>query len=154
MYGPTETVCGITMENPVLSSPSTRTPLGFSVGRESSIYIILPNSNMTLAPIGCIGEIYISGPTVGMGYFGDEEKTRECFLNDPFRGVFRMYKTSDLGWYVMDWFYLFSFSETDRLIRVNHEGRLFFSGRLDDQLNYRGYRVEIGKYLIYNNLNK
>jgi acyl-CoA synthetase (AMP-forming)/AMP-acid ligase II len=106
MYGPTETVCGITMENPVVSSDLDKTPLGFSVGRESSIYIMLPN--MRLAPIGCIGEILISGPTVGMGYFGDEEMTKACFIEDPFRPQFRMYKTGDYGWYGTPYIWLLS----------------------------------------------
>lgn len=97
MYGPSEAVCGFTMENPVRSSRLDKTPVGFSVGRETSVYIML--SNMSLAPVGCIGEIYASGPTVGMGYFGDEKKTKTCFVQDPFRPHFKMYKTGDLGWY-------------------------------------------------------
>jgi non-ribosomal peptide synthetase component F len=82
------------MENPVRSSDLNETSVGFSMGT-TRVYVLDPEFKPT--PVGCIGEICVSGPTVGWGYYGDEEKTRSVFMQDPFRSEFRMYRTGDLG---------------------------------------------------------
>ncbi|KAF9244447.1 hypothetical protein BU15DRAFT_71434 [Melanogaster broomeanus] len=83
---------------------------------------------MKLAPIGCVGEIFVSGPSVGLGYLGDPDATAQLFVEDPFRKEFRMYRTGDLG-------------------RVNHEGRLYFIGRRDNQVWLNG-GFRIGAWLL------
>ncbi|KAJ6583770.1 hypothetical protein B0H10DRAFT_2096372 [Mycena sp. CBHHK59/15] len=122
-YGPTESVCGFTLESPVHSSMSNRTPVGFSLGTTRT-YVL--DSALRPVGVGCIGEICVSGPTVGLGYYGEPEKTAAAFVNDPFRPGFRMYRTGDSG-------------------RVNHEGRLFFIGRTDSQVKLHGNRIELGE---------
>ncbi|KIN96133.1 hypothetical protein M404DRAFT_33536 [Pisolithus tinctorius Marx 270] len=41
-----------------------------------------------------VGEIFVSGPTVSLGY---PEATAQFFMTDPFRKEFRMYRTGDFG---------------------------------------------------------
>lgn len=52
---------------------------------------------MNLAPVGCVGEIVVSSPSVGMGYYGGEQETKQVYVKDPFREGFRMYRTGDFG---------------------------------------------------------
>lgn len=72
------------------SSLSNQTPVGFSLG-STRTYIL--DSALQPVGVGCIGEICVSGPTVGLGYFGEPEKTAAAFVKDPFRPGFRMYRT-------------------------------------------------------------
>ncbi|KDQ13611.1 hypothetical protein BOTBODRAFT_188344 [Botryobasidium botryosum FD-172 SS1] len=124
-FGPTETICGFALEVIMHQSAAHDTPVGFAMEKSTRIYILRPNT-MQPMPVGCVGEIVVSGPIVGMGYHGDMEKTKEVYVDDPFRKGFRMYRTGDFG-------------------RVNHEGRLFFLGRRDMQVGVEGYRVELGQ---------
>ncbi|MEA4921961.1 MAG: D-alanine--poly(phosphoribitol) ligase subunit DltA [Eubacteriaceae bacterium] len=74
------------------------------------------------------GEIVITGDTVSAGYFKDEKQTARAFT----AGRNRSYHTGDKGFI--------------------KNGMLHFSGRLDDQIKYHGYRIELGD--IENNLQK
>lgn len=93
-----------------------------------------------LAPIGTVGELWLEGPLVGRGYFGDADKTRAAFVHDPpwlLRGRGgglghpqagrhgRLYRTGDLVYY-------------------NANGTLTFVSRKDEQVKIRGQRVELG----------
>lgn len=69
---------------------------------------------------GEIGEIWISGANVGLGYRGDPQLTAERFVQ---RGPERLYRTGDLGCLCPD-------------------GTWEFHGRIDDQLKIRGNRIE------------
>ncbi|KIN96151.1 hypothetical protein M404DRAFT_1007001 [Pisolithus tinctorius Marx 270] len=123
-FGPSESICALTVETPVRSSASNNTPVGFSIGGQTRLYVL--GSDMKFEPVGCVGEIFVSGPTVGLGYLGDPEATARSFLMDPFRREFRMYRTGDFG-------------------RVNHEGRLYLTGRRDSQVQLHAYRIELGE---------
>jgi acyl-CoA synthetase (AMP-forming)/AMP-acid ligase II/aryl carrier-like protein len=89
-----------------------------------------------LAPVGCIGELWIEGPLVGQGYIGDPDKTAAAFVEDPewlLRGgpgyvgrSGRLYRTGDL-------------------VRYRSDGSLEFIGRKDSQVKIRGQRVELGE---------
>ncbi|EGN97223.1 hypothetical protein SERLA73DRAFT_161377 [Serpula lacrymans var. lacrymans S7.3] len=122
-FGPTETICCFMLENPVRSSESNETPCGLTLNKTTRVYCL--NPSLESVPVGCVGEICISGPTVGMGYFGNVEKSQEAYVTDPFRKEYRMYRTGDLG-------------------RLNHEGRLLFVGRRDQQIKLNGNRIELG----------
>ena len=54
------------------------------------------DKNLNRVPIGVVGEIYISGIQVGVGYLGKEELTNQKFLQNKF-GKGRMYKSGDIG---------------------------------------------------------
>ncbi|NMG10981.1 non-ribosomal peptide synthetase [Brasilonema sp. UFV-L1] len=73
-------------------------------------------------PVGVIGEIYIGGEGVALGYWNNEKKTQDSFINHPTLG--RLYKTGDLGIW-------------------NKAGYIEFEGRKDSQVKIRGYRIEL-----------
>ena len=76
-------------------------------------------------PSGEVGELYIGGPSVAIGYLNRPELTAERFVPDPFAvdtGA-RMYRTGDS-------------------VRVGPDGDVEFLRRLDEQVQIRGHRVE------------
>lgn len=74
-------------------------------------------------PPGAAGEIWIGGPAVGPGYFGQDDLTAAAFVTCD---NIRWYRTGDRA-------------------RWDAEGRLRFLGRRDDQLKIRGQRIEPGE---------
>jgi len=91
-----------------------------------STYVVDENEN--ICPVGVIGEIYVAGVGVGLGYLNDEERTKEKFADDSFapNKQQRLYKTGDLGRYLPD-------------------GKLEFHGRRDYQVKINGQRIELGE---------
>lgn len=77
------------------------------------------------------GELCISGPQVGNGYFGRAELTTEVFVESlrPDVDGGRMYRTGD----VVSW------------TEVDGTRMLQFLGRIGDQVKIRGNRVELGE---------
>lgn len=78
--------------------------------------------------IGIVGEIYLSGVCLAEGYQNLPELTEETFITNPLpegRGE-RLYKTGDLAKYHPD-------------------GTIEFLGRIDHQIQLRGYRIEVGE---------
>ncbi|MGH2666635.1 amino acid adenylation domain-containing protein [Flavobacterium sp.] len=85
------------------------------------------DANKKRVPVGVKGEILLAGPCVGRGYFNDEKRTEEAFLNGPMEGITsadRIYKTGDLGRFMPD-------------------GTMEFLGRNDNQVKILGYRIEL-----------
>lgn len=120
-YGPSEThvVTTYTIE-PHCEIP-TIPPIGKPISN-NRIYIL--NQNKGLQPVGVIGEMYISGDNVGMGYFNQPELTCEKFLDDPFVKGEKMYRTGDMARWLPD-------------------GNIEFLGRIDHQVKIRGFRIEL-----------
>jgi thioesterase domain-containing protein len=126
-YGPTECSDDVT-HYPIYEAPDEM---------QSSVPIGRPIPNMRLyvldrrlepLPIGVSGELYVGGIGVGRGYLGDERRTAEAFVDDPFgsEAGARLYKTGDLARYLPD-------------------GNLEFLGRVDFQVKLRGFRIELGE---------
>jgi amino acid adenylation domain-containing protein/non-ribosomal peptide synthase protein (TIGR01720 family) len=85
------------------------------------------DENRERVPVGVKGEIYLAGPCVGRGYFNDEKRTKEAFLNGPIEGITnqkRIYKTGDLA-------------------RFMPNGTMEFIGRNDNQVKILGHRIEL-----------
>ncbi|WP_405664124.1 non-ribosomal peptide synthetase [Streptomyces sp. RK9] len=122
-YGATE-VCDDTVHDVLDAAPERDfVPLGRPL-RNVNPYIF--DANLDLVPLGSTGEIAFSGVCVGRGYVGDEERTRQAFVADPFRAGTRMYRTGDFGRWLPD-------------------GRIEYLGRHDEQVKIRGYRIELGE---------
>src|SRR6185503_19042508 len=79
-------------------------------------------------PQGMIGEIYIRTAYRSLGYYNQEEQTKEVFIRNPFSQDEQdiVYKTGDLG-------------------RVLKDGNYECLGRRDNQVKIRGVRVELGE---------
>lgn len=118
-YGPSETTICCTMykfKNTL--PPNSITPIGNPIGN-SKIFIL--DKLKKLVPIGKVGEIYVQGECVGNGYLNNPEKTKESFdLKN------RIYKTGDSAKWLPD-------------------GTIMFVGRNDNQVKYRGYRIDLGE---------
>lgn len=127
-YGPTET----TIESSIYINPtkSETKIIGKPLGNEK--YYVLDAYGRPV-PKGVIGELYIGGSGVALGYLNNPEGTAENFLKNPFAtqqdnllGYSKYYKTGDL-------------------VRWLHNGNIEFTGRNDLQVKIRGYRIEPGE---------
>ncbi|SHE79580.1 fengycin family lipopeptide synthetase D [Seinonella peptonophila] len=89
-----------------------------------SAYIM--NQNMQLQPIGIMGEICVGDVGLARGYLNQEALTMEKFIDHSDIPGGRLLKTGDFGRWLPD-------------------GRLEYVGRMDDQVQIRGIRVELGE---------
>lgn len=132
-YGPSECSPTSTVNPYALSIDDT-----LSIGKGAGLvtWIVDPSNQDKLLAPGCIGELLLEGPLVGLGYLNDAEKTAAVFIEDPVwlvqgtprylgrRG--RLYKTGDL-------------------VKYNEDGSIILIGRKDAQVKIRGQRVELGE---------
>ncbi|MBD0256238.1 MAG: amino acid adenylation domain-containing protein, partial [Cytophagales bacterium] len=91
-------------------------------------YFYVLDAGRRPVPRGVVGELYIGGAGVALGYLNQPDKTAHAFVADPFSQALggRMYRTGDLG-------------------RILPDGNMEFLGRRDHQVKIRGYRVELGE---------
>jgi hypothetical protein len=73
-----------------------------------------------------VGEIYIGGNGLALGYLNLPELTAKCFIESPFIPGTRLYRTGDLGRWLPGL-------------------QLEYAGRKDDQVKFHGYRVELNE---------
>lgn len=125
-YGPTEATASCTYYV-VRKKVEDTTVLPIGVPFEN-YRVFLLNEDNTPTPQGQLGEICVTGPILALGYYGDWEKTRESFLQNPLNTKYRelIYKTGDLGCFRPD-------------------GILEFHGRKDRQIKHMGHRIELGE---------
>lgn len=123
-YGPTETAVGCMIHR---FDKATDTGRSVPVGKPSdNVRIYILDKNKKPLPMGIMGEIYIAGQGVALGYLNNDALTREKFVDDPFVEGEKMYKSGDLG-------------------RWNLDGVIEFFGRCDEQVKIRGFRIEPGE---------
>jgi amino acid adenylation domain-containing protein len=120
-YGPTENTT-FSLTYPI-DSVLANIPLGRPINN-STVYIT--DNRGQLLPIGVVGEICVGGVGLARGYLNKPELTSENFVPNPFKDGERMYKTGDLGRWLVD-------------------GNIEFIGRKDNQVKIRGYRIELGE---------
>ncbi|KAF8587753.1 amino acid adenylation [Ramaria rubella] len=123
VYGPTEASTNVIAHKDVTTS-TEGSKIGWSFGL-NSVYVL--DERMQLVPIGCVGELFISGPQVAQGYLNSPKETAKAFMNDPFHPGATMYATGDL-------------------VRISPtDGSINFLDRRDTQIKIRGLRVETGE---------
>lgn len=123
-YGPAE--CADDVAFQPIYSPVERVLIGKPV---ANVRLHILDDNLSLLPIGAVGEIAVSGPIVGRGYLNLPEQTRAAFVNNPYA-----FDDSDIRLYL-----------TGDLARRLSDGSLEYIGRKDHQLKIRGYRIEPGE---------
>lgn len=90
--------------------------------------LILITEKGTEACDGEVGEIYLRGTCVTLGYYNNPEKTAENFVQNPLHSHYAetVYRTGDLGY-------------------RNEYGELVFVCRKDAQIKHQGHRIELGE---------
>ncbi|WP_410524855.1 amino acid adenylation domain-containing protein [Pseudomonas sp. DTU_2021_1001937_2_SI_NGA_ILE_001] len=125
-YGPTETTTFATVhEVRAVEAGVEALPIGRPIAN-TRVYVL--DARQRLAPLGVVGELYIGGDGVALGYLNRADLSAEKFLADPFsdQSGAVMYRTGDLGRWLED-------------------GLLECLGRNDDQVKIRGFRIELGE---------
>jgi D-alanine--poly(phosphoribitol) ligase subunit 1 len=119
-YGPTETTVAISrvLLTKELLKDFSRVPIGYP---KSDTEVVIVNENLQEVPVGEVGEIVITGPSVTKGYLNNSQKTKEAFLTVNRQ---RAYRTGDGG-------------------RQLPNGLLAYEGRLDFQVKLHGFRMEL-----------
>lgn len=125
LFGPTETNVCTWYEVPAWTGePPASIPIGKPI-RGVDVFAVGEDGDPV--PYGEVGELYVRGPTVMQGYWGDEERTRATLLRkgqDDTSG-YPVYRTGDLAY-------------------LDANGDWVFLGRRDSQIKSRGYRIELG----------
>jgi len=122
VYGPTECTC-------ICSSYRITEQDFLNMVELAPLGYVAPNFGYEILPIdeasSEYGELALTGPCVGLGYFNDPERTAKSFVqNEKKLYKERMYKTGDL-------------------VERDENGYLFFKGRVDNQIKHMGYRIEL-----------
>jgi amino acid adenylation domain-containing protein len=123
LYGPTET--NVCTYYPVKEPPAGDVPVPIGRSASGAVLYLRGDDGAVLREPGQVGELLVEGPTVALGYWGDEAKTRERFVHDPAVAAGRLYRTGDLACW-------------------DGSGDLLFRGRRDHMIKSRGYRIELG----------
>ncbi|MFM0191412.1 amino acid adenylation domain-containing protein, partial [Paraburkholderia nemoris] len=122
MYGPTETTIWSSVARIV--SAALPITLGEAVGH--TVLRVVDRAGRHV-PVGGVGELCIGGANLARGYVGQAGLSAERFVPDALgEPGARLYRTGDLA-------------------RVRVDGGIDYLGRLDQQIKFRGYRIEIGE---------
>ncbi|KAI0545619.1 acetyl-CoA synthetase-like protein [Xylaria curta] len=115
-----------------------------SIGHGAGLvtWIVEPDDHDKLAPVGCVGELLLEGPLVGLGYLNDAERTSAVFIEDP---VWLLRGSSHLSGQSIQLGRHGQMYKTGDLVQYNEDGSLIFHGRKDTQVKIRGQRVELGE---------
>ncbi|WP_191559488.1 non-ribosomal peptide synthetase [Metabacillus idriensis] len=120
MYGPTETTVWSTIQEVTFKDKVT-------VGKPiSNTQVYILDQYLNPVPDTVVGDLWISGKGLALGYHNRRELMNERFVQNPFRPDELMFKTGDLA-------------------RWQHNKEIEILGRTDHQIKIRGYRVELGE---------
>ncbi|MEU9717534.1 amino acid adenylation domain-containing protein [Streptomyces sp. NPDC047976] len=127
MYGITETTVHVThrrLTDADFGRDDGAGPIGTPL---PGLAVHLLDDRLRPVPPGRAGAVYVAGDQVALGYLGRPGLTAGRFVADPFAADgSRMYHTGDLA-------------------RRTLGGGLEFTGRADDQVQLKGFRIEPGE---------
>ncbi|KAI9088860.1 hypothetical protein DFS34DRAFT_417935 [Phlyctochytrium arcticum] len=124
LYGPTEAAIAVTGMTIKRSERTIPAIIGGPFSTVTTMILASPTSSVPV-PMGCLGELCLSGPQLARGYLGRPDLTAEKFaeLTTPQINA-RIYRTGDL-------------------VRQLATGHIEYLGRMDDQVKLNGYRIEL-----------
>ncbi len=124
LYGATENAADVTWhETAPWRDEQTRVPIGRPIDNMRT-YVL--DAGQQLTPVGQAGELHAAGIGLAQGYLNRPAATAEQFVPNPFSAApgARLHKTGDL-------------------VRYRPDGHLEYLGRLDQQVQIRGHRIEL-----------
>ncbi len=125
LYGPTETYVCTAFVMPEGMEGDGPLPIGQPI--RNSQALILDEEGREVAD-GEEGELCMRGSCLAIGYYGDLERTKASFQQNPCCSAYpdRIYRTGDL-------------------VKRDKEGQLVYLSRKDYQIKHMGYRIELGE---------
>ena len=125
-YGPTETNVCTAFGVPAGWADAQPTPIGKACAN-TEVFAVTSEGGLVSRP-GEVGELYVRGPSLMRGYWGQPAKTREALVLNPFRAEYDelVYRTGDL-------------------VTLDTAENYVYLGRRDSMVKIRGYRVELGE---------
>lgn len=138
LYGPTETTIAITHytlppdtelsgaaagdSGPISDRRRRSVPIGKPFPGQEAIVV---GTDLAILPHDQLGELLLGGSQLAIGYLNDPDQTEERFLalDIAGRSSRRWYRTGDLA--------------------ISTPDGLVFAGRLDNQIKFRGHRIEL-----------
>jgi len=125
-YGPTETNVCTAFEVPAGEADAGPVPIGTACAN-TEVFAVTADGRRVSAP-GEEGELYVRGPGLMRGYWGQPARTREVLVPHPFVTEYDelVYRTGDL-------------------VTLSASGDYIYVGRGDSMVKVRGYRVELGE---------
>jgi amino acid adenylation domain-containing protein len=125
-YGPTETNVCTAFEVPPGWAGDRPAPIGKAIAN-TEVFAVTGDGHRVSGP-GEEGELYVRGPSLMRGYWGQPAKTSGALVPDPFRAGSGelVYRTGDL-------------------VRLEPAGDYAYLGRRDSMVKIRGYRIELGE---------
>lgn len=121
-YGPTEcTACAVAFIVEDVNDLTQGVPIGNAISHTTTY--ILDEHLKPVVP-GQVGELYLGGCGLALGYLNDPMKTAEKFIPAPWDKKEILYKTGDLVYW-------------------QPKTGIMFVNRLDEQVKIRGFRVEV-----------
>jgi L-proline---[L-prolyl-carrier protein] ligase len=125
-YGPTETNVCTAFEVPAGWDDARPIPIGKACAN-TEVFAVTTEGRRVSRPSE-VGELYVRGPSLMRGYWGQPAKTSEVLVRNPFRAESDelVYRTGDM-------------------VTLEPAGNYEFLGRGDSMVKIRGYRVELGE---------
>ncbi|GAA5083459.1 non-ribosomal peptide synthetase [Chryseobacterium ginsengisoli] len=126
-YGPTEATVAVT--NYEFKEETNPRIIGAAI---PFVDLLLLDSDLNPVADGNVGELYIGGTQLALGYLNRSDETKKHFIQAPewLSGISDegniLYKTGDM-------------------VLRREDGNLEFHGRKDDQVKIRGYRIELSE---------
>lgn len=126
LYGTTETaIISHWFKIPNNIKTDEKIPVGKKL---SNLQVFLVNDGKIVNKKGKVGESYVYGPQVSIGYWNNSFLTNKQFVNFKINNLHNqiVYKTGDL-------------------LKLENNNLFYYVGRADSQIKIRGHRVELGE---------
>jgi amino acid adenylation domain-containing protein len=123
MYGITETTVHVTYRPLSVSDTAAGSVIGCPI---PDLQLYLLDQHLQPVPVGVPGEMFVGGAGVARGYLNRAELTAQRFIDNPFGGNSKLYRSGDLA-------------------RWLPNGDIEYLGRIDTQVKIRGFRIELGE---------